>query len=344
MLVFFFKELFSDLTFSSSSFLGRYMFLFWGIGNPQLMQAAKLRANTTINDDKEEAFTTIRTLDQESFYFSPPPEQEESQNRVEEKAKSFGIFYNIWSAIKQTLTSAGFIATTLGFITACILPLQHALFEPEAPSRFLGSAVETLGIASSSISTMVVAASLMSPVKEGDDDSDDDDDVETSPTTTNRNSDDHAYQRKEQNSRPSFSRLRSFRNSVGEGSTRIIKPVARSSPEMRRMYTWFCLSRLVVTPATVVGIILALDCGFDLLGSVPKLALLVLIINSCLPGALIVVVLLKSKVALAETATVVAKVYFLSYILSIFTIAAWTAIGLYVTLPDENGNTVCNRR
>ena len=86
-----------------------------------------------------------------------------------------------------------------------------------------------------------------------------------------------------------------------------------------------------------------MDCSSDLLSDVPNLAKLVIIINSCLPGALIVVVLLKSQVKLAETATVVAKAYFLSYLLSIITIAAWVAVGLFVTLPDEEGNTICQR-
>ena len=86
-----------------------------------------------------------------------------------------------------------------------------------------------------------------------------------------------------------------------------------------------------------------MDCASDLLSDVPNLAKLVIIINSCLPGALIVVVLLKSQLALGETATVVAKAYFLSYLLSIITIAAWVAVGLWVTLPDEEGNTICQR-
>jgi hypothetical protein len=76
---------------------------------------------------------------------------------------------------------------------------------------------------------------------------------------------------------------------------------------------------------------------------VPKLALLVIIINSCLPGASIVVVLLKSELVLEDTAAVVAKAYLVSYIICIFTIAAWTALGLWITLPDEDGNTVCQR-
>jgi hypothetical protein len=71
------------------------------------------------------------------------------------------------------------------------------------------------------------------------------------------------------------------------------------------------------------------------LENVPDLAKLVVIINAAVPGALIVAVLLQSKPELAEMAAVVAKVYLPSYLLSIVTIAAWTALGLWIALPDE---------
>ena len=90
--------------------------------------------------------------------------------------------------------------------------------------------------------------------------------------------------------------------------------------------------------------IVGLDCSGVLASSgVPDLAKLVLIVNSSVPGALIVVVLLKSNPDLHETAGVVAKVYFPTYILSIVTIAAWTAVGLLVSIPDEDGNSFCAR-
>ena len=51
----------------------------------------------------------------------------------------------------------------LGFVTACIPPLQKALFQGGGSLRFLGSALETLGSASTSLNTIVVAASLVPP-------------------------------------------------------------------------------------------------------------------------------------------------------------------------------------
>jgi hypothetical protein len=53
------------------------------------------------------------------------------------------------------------VALVLGFITACIPPLRDALFEPSRGLRFLGSALESLGYASASVGTLVVAASLV---------------------------------------------------------------------------------------------------------------------------------------------------------------------------------------
>lgn len=69
----------------------------------------------------------------------------------------------------------------------------------------------------------------------------------------------------------------------------------------------------------------------------------VVIVNSCLPGALLMLVILKSRESLADTAAALAKLYLSSYLLSIVTIAAWTTLGLWITLPDEDGKTICQR-
>ena len=68
-----------------------------------------------------------------------------------------------------------------------------------------------------------------------------------------------------------------------------------------------------------------------------------IIVNSSLPGALIVVVLLKAQEECADTAAAVSKVYLPSYLVSILTIAAWCSVGLWFTLPDEDGNSVCQQ-
>ena len=308
-----------------------YMFLFWGFGYPQLIHAAKKRSSSfnkeltstaELRIDQEEGPTInerIRDRDEESIQSQ---QNDEDPLQVEENSETTsGLLYNLRNAIKNTVTSPGFIATLLGFITACIPPFQRALFESEAPLRFLGSAVETLGTASSSISTMIVAASLVPPTQDPSLKKDEESNEETKSDTESSEL---------RNRKSRSSRLKSFRKSVTSKSL--------------KLHIWFCLSRLVLAPAVIVGIIVAMDCGSNLLLDVPNLAKLVIIINSCLPGALIVVVLLKSQPALGETAAVVAKAYFLCYLLSIFTIAAWTAVGLWITLPDEDGNTICHRQ
>eukprot|EP00980_Cylindrotheca_fusiformis_P026615 scaffold16625_cov118-Cylindrotheca_fusiformis.AAC.6 len=336
-----------------------FMFLFWGLGYPQLMNAAQSRsagngnnAEQTEQSQEDESRSSFRAdlaengIEQSGQELRGRQDNETSpdyEGDVEEN-ESNTVIRNICNALKQTLTSPGFVATIIGFITACITPLQHALFEPEEPLRFLGSALETLGSASSSISTMIVAASLVPQKKAENDRPGENTDSQTGEAgETPVDVDQNALTDPRPTSPNRSSRIRSIGASIRTSSTRIAKAVTRSTPEMRRLHLWFCLSRLVVSPAVVVGIIVALDCGSNVLEPVPKLALLVLIINSCLPGASIVVVLLKSKMVLEDTATVVAKAYFLSYIVCIFTIAAWTALGLWITLPDEDGNTVCRR-
>ena len=384
---------------------------------------------------------------------------------------------HIRTSLYQTFTSPGFVAMILGFVTACIPPLQKALFQGGGSLRFLGSALETLGSASTSLNTIVVAASLVPPPsapltspsnanahanptdtvqpeessdsmpcldlvdeercndpeqeQQQQEDEEDDDDVDNvldtcdfSSGTSSHEEEDHVidnnninnnpinlrhnhavddhecstdlvvvyeenpvmtdpnfgpYQRKKRRwqlsgrfrgSRSSSRQQEERRSSLWTTNTmnpslmfqlgrsfrsrsvRWLQTAApRSRSEMGQLHLWFNLSRLVLTPAVVVGLILALDCaerrgGGGLLSNVPNLAKLVLIINAALPGALIVIVILKSNPHLVsvDTAATVAKAYLPHYLLSIFTIAAWTALGQYITLPDDDGYTLCQQQ
>lgn len=281
---------------------------------------------------------------------TPNAEEESSPDDGPAGELQLSILHEFLKAVKQTITSPGFIAMAAAFVTACIPPLQKALFEGGGPLRFFGSAMETLGVASSPISTMIVAASLVSPRHISQEDESDtthpiDDQRRDASTIVDQNpamSDPNfgPYQRRR---RRHSSRLYHLGRSFRSGSMRMIQAVPRSPPEMMRLHVWFCLSRLVLTPAFVVALILALDCSSELLSGVPNLAKLVIIVNAALPGALIVIVLLKSNEEMAETAAAVAKIYLPSYLISIFTIAGWTAVGLWVTLPDSEGHTVCQR-
>ena len=328
---------------------------FWSFGSPQLLQAAKqgntqredINSNTRHstesskslppNSDEEECSEELHSLGNEGLSLNESEEEAASKSAFDDTSRN-----TLCKAVRQTATSPGFVAMVLAFVTACIPPLQRALFEAGAPLRFLGSAIETLGVASTPISTMVVAATLVPPkegqnnLEEQEEDEDDDPILDENPVMADPNF--GPYKR-----RRHHSKFQSFRRSMRSGSIRILKAMPRSSPEMKQLHTWFCLSRLFVTPAAVVGIILALECGGGLLDQVPNLAKLVIIINAALPGALIVAVILKSEEELAETAAALARVYFSSYLVSILTIAAWTAVGLWITLPDENGKAICQR-
>ena len=276
----------------------------------------------------------------------------------------------------------------------------------------MGAALETLGKASSPLSTMVVAASLAtsssSPQQNNPKEKDDDDIMVDDEHDTNIDSDvetnkidrgglgndktfmnddasigtceeksskrDESYHSlnpdvdrdnkerdsgaapivvEEENpvmSDPNFGPLQlrrrssiyRFRSSIRRSSMKVWEKARRTPLEQRRLYVWFTLSRLILSPALVVLAIVGLDCSGALeAANVPDLVKLVLIVNSSVPGALIIVVLLKSNPELHETAAVVAKVYFPTYIISIITIAAWTAVGLLVSIPDDEGNSFC---
>lgn len=264
-----------------------------------------------------------------------------------DEASSVGqsAFSSFCEAVKQTTTSPGFLAMIAAFVTACIPPLQEALFEGGGPLRFLGSSLETLGVASSPLSTMVVAASLVPlTVNQGSQSHGSEDDLTQTPDENPIMSDPTVgpYQPSRDRSESEMnSKFASIRSSLRSSSARILKAMPRPSGEMLRLHVWFCLSRLVISPFVIVALIVGLDCGSDLLMDVHPLSKFVLIINAALPGAQVVIVLLKAREEMADTAAAVAKVYMPSYLLSIITIAAWTSIGLWVTLPDDDGNIFC---
>jgi predicted permease len=307
-----------------------------------------------ISGENEESHTVEPSLKNTDASCSCPQSATTVSNAPGQKSwirRIWKGFEPVWQAIKQTTTSPGFIAMVLAFITACIPPLQRALFEPGGSLRFLGSAMEALGTASSPISTMVVAASLVPPEplqnnsaipeRHEDDENDTRPVFDEQPGMTDPNF--GPYRRPTRTNRYP-SRFRELGRSLRSSSIRILQAVPRSTPEMRRLHIWYTLSRLVVAPAAVVLLLLAFDCSSStLLSSVPNLAKFVIIVNASLPGALIVVVLLKSKEECADTAAAVSKVYLPSYLFSIVTIAAWCAVGLWITIPDKDGKTFCQQ-
>ena len=221
---------------------------------------------------------------QQQSLSSPTDESLEHDENKSSKAttmltKLWATIQPFWVAIKQTTTSPGFVAMVLAFITACIPPLQSALFEPGGALRFFGSAMEALGTASSPISTIVVAASLVpaTPLLLQDNtnsdndqhntpaDETDDDEQQSSPIIDERpgmtDPNFGPYQRPRHRRRGRRdSRFSGLRQSMRSSSMRILQAIPRSTPEMRRLHLWFNISRLFVTPAVIVGLILAFDC------------------------------------------------------------------------------------
>jgi len=109
------------------------------------------------------------------------------------------------------------------------------------------------------------------------------------------------------------------------------------------VHVWFGLARFVVTPAIICALLVIGDCSgiFSML-SISPLVKLVVLLNAALPGAMIVVVLL-NKSGFNDSANLVAKVYLPSYLTSIVSTAFWTSVGLYISIPDENGLSFCGQ-
>lgn len=245
----------------------------------------------------------------------------------------------VFRAFKNTVTSPGFIAMVLGFITACIEPLRNALFSPGGGLRFLGSALQSLGNSSASVGTLLVAASLVHqtshvPHEGGDGTRNSDGDVDESEQNE-QSADNKATQRTVE----LRDVLELSRSSIMEFSSRSLVYLRQRKPTIR-MHLWFSLSRLVVSPAIVSGLMMALECG-GLLSNIPGLAKLVVIVNSCLPGAQLIIVTLESK-GLDDSASIVAECYLPSYLLSILTIAGFCSLGLMIALPQD-GASFCAR-
>lgn len=86
--------------------------------------------------------------------------------------KSLKAFLNEWDmtdkikrkdtlvAISAVVLTPCIIAILIGVVIALIPPLQHILFTPGAPLRFIGSAIETIGIPVNSLNCIIMAASL----------------------------------------------------------------------------------------------------------------------------------------------------------------------------------------
>mmetsp|Transcript_15538 Transcript_15538/g.29491 ORF Transcript_15538/g.29491 Transcript_15538/m.29491 type:complete len:460 (-) Transcript_15538:1640-3019(-) len=357
--------------------------LYWILGYPTLVAAGQKRQNSdsSVSTAIEELKEVVGSHDVEGEHKQssssdalpdedvnkdvegnqPSFQQVQSTNDTGSGIKSFMHLFS--NAVIQTIKSPGFIAMALGFITACITPLRDALFSPGGALRFIGSSIESLGSASSSLGTLLVAASLVHQAEDDAPSSDDaDTDIEESQISSHvegcatresgiptenkarkRGRDEECYSTSELNQQNSQDRRASMQrrqSSILQMSSKVIAAIRRRKPTIR-MHAWFVVSRLIVTPAIVCAVIIAMDCG-GALDNVPNLAKMVVIVNSGLPGAQLIILTLKSK-GLSDSASVVAEVYIPSYLLSVITVAAWASLGLAISVPSEDGTPFCKR-
>ena len=331
-------EMYDDCVDQSNQMIFVYFFswnlMFWTVGNQLLVSAGEEKQETSLHGNLN------------------------SQAEILEG--HYTLKNQVVGGLKSVFTSSGFFAMLLGFVTAIIIPLQKALFEPAGWFRFLGSALESLAAASPSLGTIIVAASLVQvPPKESersseprveylersikDNSIEDSNDESHSVSSEHMTDGGHDNVEQEQISVDRQSELSlsfyvrsSIRSSIKVVSDFVVQTIR--SPSITT-HIWFNMSKLVVSPAIICCFIIALDCTGTLVDINP-LAKLVVLLNAALPGALIVVIVLQSR-ELTETASVVAEVYFSSYIISIFTIAFWASVGLYISIPDEDGSSFC---
>jgi predicted permease len=125
---------------------------FWSLGHPQLMKAARMESSSsdeTIIDrstgrgsisSQEEGPESSGTRtaavivdgrdDTDANTEKQQRQEDESgpsqQSQLETWFRS--VVQSLWTGIKQVATSAGFLAMLGGFVTACVPPLQEALF------------------------------------------------------------------------------------------------------------------------------------------------------------------------------------------------------------------------
>ncbi len=287
--------------------------LFWSFGYRALRNSGKQQADNIVIDD--------------------PLLVAESNNIIRERgqkcrsAMSFSkrIFILSYEVIKDVITSPGFIILLLSFATACIKPLQDALFQPGGVLRVIGSTLESLTSAGATMATIVVAAALADDSNDelntvtnhGSSESENDGAEKQHDNDNDLTGDEEVLPPVESDMENSFIIQRGDRQNSNDCFHTIIQ-----HPTFK-IQVWHVVSRLFVTPAVILGILLSLDC----IVTISPIARLVLLVNSCLPGALIVVVVLKAN-GCTKAASIVTQTYLPSYTLSVVTIAAWASVGM----------------
>jgi len=351
-----------------------FSLLFWTIGDRMLRNIAERHYNAT-NDNNEN--TILDTVEEtESF-----PGETERNTSLSLKNVVYKTVSYLGEIIKGI--SPRFIILVLAFITACITPLQEALFEPGGYLRVIGSAMESLSSAGATVATIIVGGALanadlneMRPVYLVEENQQEEEvqgltchDVEIGSQgeslqaletkagfnkidqDNEKNEEEASNYDKDENSSNKSQRTDEVKilDEVGQNTSSSMRAsiISRQVSLIRsrllntsyriiqhpsfKVQIWHVTSRLFVTPALVYTILLNLNCS-----QITPIAKLILLVNSSLPGALIVVVILKAQ-GLTDAASIVSQTYLPSYILSVMTTAAWASIGM-ITFDTCSGS------
>lgn len=313
-----------------SYFFG-FSILFWSIGHRSLVSYRTNDATNTETEDMETYQCTRRMIN-----------------------KCMKVGRKVIKAIWDIFKSPGFALLILGFITACIPPLQDALFQDAGVLRVFGSTLDSLAKAGGTFATIVVAASLASKSPRGMESN------QESSVVNVEESLEMGRPRSEENQN-SGEILQDKSDDIGaviitkKASVAPIDRVPRSSV-LGRMYRysivnfarsiqivdhvslkihfWQCISRLVITPTVVFVILLKMECS-GVVPSINAVCKIVLLINSSCPGALVAVVILKAQ-GYTDAASAVSKTYLPMYSISVITMALWASLGLVAFRTDSS--------
>lgn len=316
------------------------------------------------NNDDEECSNPKQSTD--TRLRSTQQQNRTTCSSTRQQIRNHGMSQNHSSRIKRLLhstkdmvisicSSSGFIALILGFVTACIPPLQRALFETGGSLRVLGSALESLSTAGTTFATMIVAASLVNIEEPGSREQHMQQEQEHSAFITSPSLDGRPPIDEDENDAPDTVVILENQLNIHDESrtdnlevsttrrtaTDCANNAARkwsclsSAIERKTLIIdlWQILARLFVTPGIIFAILMETDCS-KFLQNVPNIAKLVLLINAAVPGALVVVVILKAE-GFTNEAAAVSKTYLPSYCLSVFTLAMWSSLGLMAFRPEN---------
>lgn len=247
----------------------------------------------------------------------------------------------------RIMTQPGFIALILGTLTTCIEPLRISLFQKGRSLSFVGSCLKDLGTSGATLATIIVAANLSLSTN-----------YELIPLCVQKLNSTHTRGIMENKDTMIFSLVNYGKKKLMNISNYDIpKAKCHTSPNRLIPYSietkksllltktcfqkkhptsaiivWYITCRLLLTPALICGLILFFEKKTNILDSIPSLVKPLLLVNSAVPGALVLIVVLKAE-GCSKSASFLSKVYLPCYLISIFTVTAWASVGVWMSIP-----------